>query len=58
MKKYLVEFTYVNGKKEVVELFTDRIEWSIEQFGRNKPVINSEILEETTTPTTTKLLFG
>lgn len=45
-KKYLVEFTYHNGDKEEVTLTTDNIVWSIEQYMRNRHIINHEILEE------------
>lgn len=56
-KKYLVEFTYDNGKKEEVELTTDNIEWSIEQYSRNRHIINHQILEEGTS-STKQMLFG
>ena len=31
-KYYKVEFTHYGGEKEIVELRTDRIEWSIDQW--------------------------
>ena len=46
MKKYLIEFTYVDGTKEEVELTTDRLEWSIQQWCRNRPVSGHEVLSE------------
>lgn len=46
MKKYLIEFTHVDGSKERVELTTDRLEWSIQQWCRNRSVVKHEILEE------------
>lgn len=46
MKKYLVEFTMIDGAKEEVTLTTDRLQWSIDQWMRNRKVSNYEILEE------------
>mgnify|MGYP003130023706 FL=1 len=43
-KKYLVEFTYQTGEVEEVELITDRIEWSINQWSRNRAIINHKII--------------
>jgi len=48
-KKYLVEFTYSNGNKEEVEFTTDNIKWSIEQWQRNRQIINNRIINEDTT---------
>jgi len=48
-KKYLVEFTYSNGNKEEVEFTTDNIKWSIEQWKRNRQIINNRIINEDTT---------
>ena len=45
-KKYLIEFTHSDGRKEEVELVTDRLDWSIEQWSRNRSVVKYEILEE------------
>lgn len=56
-KKYLVEFTYDSGKKEEVELTTDNITWTIEQYCRNRHIINHQILEEGTS-STKQMLFG
>lgn len=47
MKKYLVEFTHLDGEKEIVELTTDRIEWSIDQWKRNRSVVKHKIIEST-----------
>lgn len=46
MKKYTVEFTMIDGSKEEVTFTTDRLEWSIEQWMRNRAVSSHEILEE------------
>lgn len=46
MKKYLIEFTYANGEKEEVELTTDRLEWSIQQWCRNRAVSDHRVVSE------------
>lgn len=56
-KKYLIEFTHSNGQKEEVELVTDRLEWSIEQWSRNRSIVKYEILEEGTN-NNKQMLFG
>jgi hypothetical protein len=45
-KKYLIEFTYSNGKVEEIELTTDNIEWSIEQWCRNRSIVDHKIINE------------
>ena len=45
-KKYIVEFTDIQGEKEEVELITDKIEWSIEQYCRNRSIVKHEIINE------------
>lgn len=56
-RKYLIEFTHANGEKEVVELTTDRLEWSIQQWCRNRNVIKHEVLEEGSS-NNKQMLFG
>ena len=46
MKKYIIEFTMTDGSVEEVELITDRLEWSIQQWCRNRSVLKHEILRE------------
>ena len=46
MKKYIVEFTMIDGSKEEVEFTTDRLQWSIDQWMRNRAVSGHQILEE------------
>lgn len=58
MKKYLVEFTYGNGEKETVEFNTDRLEWSIDQWCRNRHIIQHEVLEETIDGSRKNMLLG
>ena len=43
-KYYKVEFTHYGGEKEIVELRTDRIEWSIDQWCRNRQIVDHKIL--------------
>ena len=45
-KKYLVEITDVNGTTYEFEFVTDNIEWSIEQYCRNRSIIEHRILNE------------
>lgn len=45
-KKYTVEFTHLNGTVETIELVTEDIQWSVEQWSRNKAISKYEILEE------------
>ena len=45
-KKYLIEFTHADGTVEEVELVTDRLKWSIDQWCRNRAIVSQKILEE------------
>ena len=45
-KKYIVEFTESNGSKYEFEFLTDDIEWSIEQYCRNRSIVEHRILNE------------
>ena len=56
-KKYTVEFTYLDGKKENVELVTKDIQWSIEQWSRNRAISKYEILNEDQS-NNKQMLFG
>ena len=56
-KKYIVEFTYVDGNVETVELVTDNIDWSIQQYCRNRAIVESVIKGSTDTPGK-QMLFG
>lgn len=56
-KKYIVEFTYSSGGKETVTFETDKIEWTIDQWCRNRSVTNTQILEESTI-SNKQMLFG
>ena len=57
MKKYIVEFTHIDGVVEKVELVTDNIDWSIEQWTRNRQVANYKIINEGSS-NSKQMLFG
>jgi len=57
MKKYIVEFTHIDGVVEKVELITDNIDWSIEQWTRNRQVANYKIINEGSS-NSKQMLFG
>jgi len=46
MKTYLIEFTHLDGKVEEVELTTDRLEWSIDQWCRNRAIASHKVISE------------
>lgn len=46
MKKYVVEFTMLDGTKQEVEFVTDKLDLTIEQWMRNRSVIDHEIISE------------
>ena len=56
-KKYLVEFTHLDGTIEKVELTTDDIEWSIDQWCRNRAISDHKILKEDNS-NNKQMLFG
>ena len=56
-KQYIVEFTYLDGRVENVELLTDNLENSIEQWTRNRAIAKYEILEEGQS-NSKQMLFG
>tara|TARA_B100001287_G_scaffold7015_1_gene5363 strand:+ start:5370 stop:5543 length:174 start_codon:yes stop_codon:yes gene_type:complete len=57
MKKYLIEFTHSDGTVEEIELTTDRLEWSIEQWSRNRSVVSHKVLKESSS-NPKKMLLG
>lgn len=57
MKKYLVEFTYLDGTKEEVEFKTDRLEWSITQYCRNRMITGHKVIQENVN-NNKQMLFG
>ena len=57
MKKYIVEFTHADGTKEEIELTTDRLEWSIQQWCRNRQIVSHEIISESSS-NTKSMLYG
>jgi hypothetical protein len=56
-KKYLIEFTYADGSIEEVELTTDNIKWSIEQYCRNRHITEHKIINEGNS-NSKQMLFG
>ena len=46
MKEYIIEFTMSDGSVELVELKTDRLEWSIDQWKRNRAVSYHKVINE------------
>jgi hypothetical protein len=58
MKRYIVEFTHLNGDKEEVELVTDRIQWSIDQWSRHRAVASHKIIKEENSNSDSQMLFG
>ena len=44
-------------KKEEIELITDRLEWSINQWGRNRKVIGHKVISEGSN-NSKQMLFG
>ena len=57
MKKYLIEFTHANGEIEEVELTTDKLEWSIQQWCRNRAIIDHKVISEGSN-NSKQMLFG
>ena len=57
MKKYIVEFTYLDGTKEEVEFITDKIDWTIAQYRRNRMIADSQVLKEGSS-NSKKMLLG
>jgi len=58
MKKYIIEFTHLDGAVEEVELTTDRLEWSIQQWSRNRAVASHKIIKEENSNGSSQMLFG
>ncbi len=57
MKKYIIEFTYLNGETEELEFTTDRgYDWTIEQFCRNRSILKHTLISESST-SSKKMLF-
>lgn len=57
MKKYIVEFLHSDGTKEEVELVTDRLQWSIDEWMRNRKIVGHKIISEGNS-NTKQMLFG
>mgnify|MGYP001377369710 CR=1 FL=1 len=48
MKKYVVEFTEVEGKSYEFEFITNDIDKSIEEYCRNRVILAHRVLNEST----------
>ena len=46
MKKYLIEITESNGEVSTLELETDRLDWSMEQYQRNRKPFTWKVVAE------------
>ena len=46
MKKYLIEITESNGEVSTLELETDRLDWSMEQYQRNRNPFTWKVVAE------------
>lgn len=58
MKKLVIEFTHKNGEKEEVEFVTDRsYDWTVDQWTRNRWVIDHKLISEETV-NDNKMLLG
>ena len=57
MKKYLVEFKLMDGSKERVTFETDRLQWTIDQWSRNRAVAKWNVINENNT-NSKAMLFG
>jgi hypothetical protein len=44
-KTYLIEINYISGEKEQIELTTDRLEWSMNQYQRNREPLTWRLVE-------------
>ena len=57
MKKHIVEFTHLDGTVEEVTFNSDKIDWSIKQWCRNRHVIDHKIISEGSS-NNKQMLFG
>lgn len=46
MIKYKILITPVYGEKYTIDLETDRLEWSMEQYQRNRDPLNWEVINK------------
>ena len=42
---YNIKITYLNGETDEIELTTDRLDWSMEQYQRNREPLRWSIKE-------------
>lgn len=46
MKTYKILIEYLNGDKEEIDLTTDRLEWSMDQYQRNRQPLTYRVIAE------------
>ena len=46
VKKYKIKITYCEGTEETIEIRSNNINWSMDQFERNRDPLKWEIIEE------------
>ena len=46
MNKYKIEITLPNGPSYQIELTTDRLEWTMDQYQRNRQPLNWKIIKK------------
>lgn len=57
MKEYIIEFTHTSGEVEEVKLITDKLDWSIEQWCRNRSILSHKVISEGNT-SSKQMLFS
>lgn len=45
-KTYLIEINYLHGETDQVELTTDKLEWSMNQYQRNREPLTWKVISE------------
>ena len=45
-KTYLIEINYISGEVDQIELTTDRLDWSMDQYQRNREPLNWKVISE------------
>jgi len=45
-KLYIIEVNYLDGNREVIRLETNDIEWSMDEYQRNRTPLQWQIIEQ------------
>lgn len=45
MNNYRIEITLPNGSSHIINMRTDRLEWAMEQYERNRGPLKWEVIE-------------